>query len=1026
MAKMRPRACGVFVTGCASEARRPATPHTPGRAVRPRPVKSASLANRRARAEIERSAASKVFAQWQPAETSKAGCEEGEEAEDEDVEHALDWQREPKQAEVMDWKMPNPTGCELSGRSWQDRPIPDDMEAFSSWQSKRLTAPAENANSAKEHFLYKGQGKAGPGHCFAGRRAGFDLQAGACSEMMRCVESYEGSDLSAKEEILYKTFTKGLLNEAANWEFQSFEDMQSALEPVVLSEPLRKYDINECERMMRVNEKENEWLDAQRKKADDLVEVRVRLVTRSTASMADSVAKVKKVLMSLVQEIAEGMRQHNNLVKEHEATEAELYELDRKQKLMLHSVTLLEERRRDATERYARELEGLKTEYVILKRGVESAYLAFVQDRNRCIQVWKKLRTLVKSQMLEQMSVMGEAHAVRLRRQGEVHRRQGVTRLATLEKDIQHLRRRLRARQQDLEEAQACLEAADPPAGGPHWSCQPRTTDQLAIWETERGLNTKADRRLRLLPTILTFVLLGHRHAILSNWPRVDYESFDTFTWMYLEYFPDMPRARSFVGTTSLQRDEPAAKLAGFCTYAKLLPFARFAIPILDSKLKVLRSALFRVAAVEPDAVEAVCGGKGPLLLVWVMLPKFEQYVQQPKKAASPPDPAQAQRANAAIFTAGGEMSKWQLGDSGVFSLTGCHIGACNKSLHPRSVGRHPHARLEKSPSLATRNKRARAEIEKSAVFAQWRPAEIPQEEEAVPTSSAPLALQAAQDGEEESDEEDNMERLLDWRREPTEKDLPQGKMTVTSSREISARMRWQVAFAKVREKTGVARRNQHRIALTNKVKEYLMYTNSRSSCAKLMRTLDGYDRSNFTEREEITYEKFTEGLLDEAESWVSKNFEDMQSALEPVVLSEPSRKYDMNEFERMMRMNEHENQWLDAQRKKTDDLMEVHLRLVTRSTASMADSVEKVKKVLTSLVQEIAEGMHRHNNLVKEHEATEAELFELARKQKLMLTSIAEFEERKREATERYARELESLKTECLGYIYKRFFWFK
>ena len=30
----------------------------------------------------------------------QAGCEEGEEAEDEDVEHALDWQREPKQAEV--------------------------------------------------------------------------------------------------------------------------------------------------------------------------------------------------------------------------------------------------------------------------------------------------------------------------------------------------------------------------------------------------------------------------------------------------------------------------------------------------------------------------------------------------------------------------------------------------------------------------------------------------------------------------------------------------------------------------------------------------------------------------------------------------------------------------------------------------------------------------------------------------------------------------------------------------------------
>ena len=41
--------------------------------------------------------------------------------------------------------------------------------------------------------------------------------------------------------------------------------------------------------------------------------------------------------------------------------------------------------------------------------------------------------------------------------------------------------------------------------------------------------------------------------------------------------------------------------------------------------------------------------------------------------------------------------------------------------------------------------------------------------------------------------------------------------------------------------------------------------------------------------------------------------------------------------------------------------------------------------------------GMHRHNNLVKEHEATEAELFELARKQKLMPlgeSKLQQFEE--------------------------------
>ncbi|CAE7497303.1 unnamed protein product [Symbiodinium necroappetens] len=356
-------------------------------------------------------------------------------------------------------------------------------------------------------------------------------------------------------------------------------------------------------------------------------------------------------------------------------------------------------------------------------------------------------------------------------------------------------------------------------------------------------------------------------------------------------------------------------------------------------------------------------------------------------------------------------MAKWQLGEPGVFSLTGCHIGACQPS-QPRAAGRFSRPRLEKSPSLASKNRRARAQIEQS-VFSQWQPVEIAAEE-AAPTNSG-LALQSAQGDAEEDDEEDEetIKRLLDWRREPDEKEAPRGKMTLTSSNDISARMRWQVAFAKVREKTGVARRNQHRIALTNKVKEYLMYTNSRGSCSKLVRSLESYDRSTWMEREEISYKRFTEGLLDEAETWVTKNFEDMQSALEPVVLSEPKRQYDMNEFERMLRMNEQENEWLDAQRRKTDELMDVHVRLVSRSTASMADSIARVKQALTSLVNEIAEGLRRHNKLVKEHEATEAELYDLARKQKLLQTALEEFEVRKKEATDRYARELETLKTE-------------
>ncbi|CAE7318189.1 unnamed protein product [Symbiodinium microadriaticum] len=262
---------------------------------------------------------------------------------------------------------------------------------------------------------------------------------GSCSKLVRSLESYDRSTWMEREEISYKRFTEGLLDEAETWATKNFEDMQSALEPVVLSEPKRQYDMNEFERMLRMNEQENEWLDAQRRKTDELMDVHVRLVSRSTASMADSIARVKQALTSLVNEIAE---------------EAELYDLARKQKLLQAALEEFEDR-------YARELETLKTEYGKLKRAVETAQSALVKDTERYNQFWRNLLASLKSKISDQLDVLGQAHIQRIRRQREVHERQGIMRRSTLEKEIQELRRRLKERRTYLKEARIRQELTD-------------------------------------------------------------------------------------------------------------------------------------------------------------------------------------------------------------------------------------------------------------------------------------------------------------------------------------------------------------------------------------------------------------------------------------------------------------------------------------------------------------------------------------------------------------------------------------
>lgn len=116
----------------------------------------------------------------------------------------------------------------------------------------------------------------------------------------------------------------------------------------------------------------------------------------------------------------------------------------------------------------------------------------------------------------------------------------------------------------------------------------------------------------------------------------------------------------------------------------------------------------------------------------------------------------------------------------------------------------------------------------------------------------------------------------------------------------MTARTRWQVAFAKVRETLG-GRKRRHQVALGQKVKEYLMYHNLRGGCGRMARGVDGFERRLFSDKAEINYLTLAQLIPDAG----ARSFEELREVLEPLVSSEPARKYDMNELERMMRMKE-------------------------------------------------------------------------------------------------------------------------
>ena len=346
-------------------------------------------------------------------------------------------------------------------------------------------------------------------------------------------------------------------------------------------------------------------------------------------------------------------------------------------------------------------------------------------------------------------------------------------------------------------------------------------------------------------------------------------------------------------------------------------------------------------------------------------------------------------------------MAGWSFAPPGIFGLTGHQLG-----------GPAPRLSSKKRPTVRAQKLQQQRRLEKS-VRDEWiAPEPVIEEVENVTVEQGLQAPASPSSAKEEEEEQDlNDPQLLDWRRDP---EKPVMRLSMGSN--VSARARWQVAFAKVREMTSSVRKRQHRVALGLKVKEYLMFHHLRGSCGRLTRSVDSFERGLFsdkTEKMEITYEAFSEGVVPEAENWVRKNFEEMREVLEPVVYNEQNRKYDMNELERMLRMKEQEDAWLEAQQHSTDELLQTHGRLMERSVTSLAEMVRQVRQVLSALAAEIAAGLQRHRNLKTEYDSAEHESFDLSQKQKKMMTQIEEAEARQKEAKDGYNKEVETLTQE-------------
>eukprot|EP00931_Biecheleriopsis_adriatica_P088826 TRINITY_DN6305_c0_g1_i1.p1 TRINITY_DN6305_c0_g1~~TRINITY_DN6305_c0_g1_i1.p1 ORF type:complete len:3066 (+),score=781.42 TRINITY_DN6305_c0_g1_i1:72-9269(+) len=207
---------------------------------------------------------------------------------------------------------------------------------------------------------------------------------------------------------------------------------------------------------------------------------------------------------------------------------------------------------------------------------------------------------------------------------------------------------------------------------------------------------------------------------------------------------------------------------------------------------------------------------------------------------------------------------------------------------------------------------------------------------------------------------------------------------------------------------------------LTQQVKVLLFYHYSEQSCERLKQILEIFERrvdkaqgykylSSKLNREFILGS--IEPILDQLGS--DDRIEKLQNELGPLLAYDKQHKNEVSELDDMLEKAEANSEVIRKDRKAVDNAVKNALAGVGKGTAKLAESVNTSKEAVGGVLEEFLDGQERHSTLFKAFEAFEAEMYELGRRQKGMLSYIHDFHQKKMDAEMKQQADLENMRSD-------------
>ncbi|CAE8737383.1 unnamed protein product, partial [Polarella glacialis] len=209
----------------------------------------------------------------------------------------------------------------------------------------------------------------------------------------------------------------------------------------------------EFERAQKEEANDEEVMQQGRKIADRILMEYQDMMQSGSTSLTEAVSKGKAVLEELAAEIAEGEERRHFLMKDHEAYEAEMWELTRRQKSVVTILQEYEDKRASAAERQRELMESLKSDLASSRRMRISLDKQHEEHSHKCKQVWSRIETRLQKKLMANCSEMLKLHLKRKLREKAYSDRAFALRKASLENQVKNNEKYLKLRREQLAEA---------------------------------------------------------------------------------------------------------------------------------------------------------------------------------------------------------------------------------------------------------------------------------------------------------------------------------------------------------------------------------------------------------------------------------------------------------------------------------------------------------------------------------------------------------------------------------------------